>query len=232
MQKDDYKSAEQAANYHFKRFSRGLAIVDQDENYLIKNWLSGEQMGKRIYLDLGTGTGRIVRLLLTLTPHRIYALDQSSSMLDYFQKIFKNELEKKIAQTIHASSTRIPLKDSSVDLITSIHLFKHLKDIQPTLREIKRVLKKNGLLIFDILNANSLVKYNLGSCSTLSESTLKSILISNGFAIKEVAYLHIFGETIYNLTIFPSKMVHLLDQKITKLGIKLGTKIFVLAQRK
>lgn len=233
MKKEDYKTIKQAKHYHFKRFSKGLKVVDLDEMNLINSWLSRKSLGKNLVcLDLGTGTGRVVKFLLTLNPKKIYALDSSSSMLNYFQQVFEKQIKTGQIKILKSLSHQIPLEDSSVDLITSIHLFKHLKNIEPTLKEARRILKKNGLIIFDVLNASSLVKYRLGSCFALSELPLRSTLVKNGFRIKKIAYLHIFGETIYNLGMFPSKIIHLIDQGLANQGLKLATKIFILAQRK
>lgn len=232
MKKTDYKTLKQARQYYYLRFARGLKIVDQDEVNLLHSWLSQRVKTRLTCLDLGTGTGRIVQLLLSLNPKKIYALDSSISMLNYFQQIFDKQIKTNQIKTIKSFSNQIPLEDGSVDLVTSIHLFKHLKNIEPTLKEARRILKKNGLIIFDVLNASSLVKYHLGSCFALSELPLRSTLAKNGFRIKRIAYLHIFGETIYNLGMFPSKIIHLIDKGLANQGLKLATKIFILAQKK
>lgn len=233
MKKTDYQTLKQAKEYHDSRFARGLKIVDQDEVNLMSGWLSQRVKKRLVFLDLGTGTGRIVQLLLSLNPKNIYAVDSSSSMLNYFQQVFDKQIKRKQIKMLKSFSHQIPLEDSSVDLITCIHLFKHLKNIELTLKEAHRVLKKGGLMVFDVLNASSLVKYHLGSCFAISESFLKSTLYKNGFKIKKIAHLHMFGETIYNLgDMRTSSIIHLIDQQILKQGLKIGTKIFVLAQKK
>lgn len=232
MKKGDYKSIAQAKKYHQGRFNNGLEIVNLDEMSIFDKWLAKIPVKQKVILDIGTGTGRAINSLLNYNTKKIYALDQSQAMLHLLSKIYTEEIKKGRVESINASSQRIPLSSNSVDLITAFHLLKHLPNIEPTLREINKVLKPGGYFIFDILNINSLIKFNLGTCYAMTETQIKYTLVQRGFTIKAVVYMHSLGETVYGIF---GKMLgtvpYTFDKLFSMLGLKLGTKIFILAQK-
>lgn len=228
MQKGDYRSLKQADKYYRLRF-RNLSQVKKDEMLLLERWLKATGFDNSVSLDLGTGTGRIVKMLLKHNPKKVYALDRSEAMLEYLNQLYKKGVNAKKVQTIKATSDKIPIKSSTIDVVTAFHLFKHLPKIEPTLKEANRILKTNGYLIFDVLNANSVIRFNLGTCYALAKSSLLKALNKNGFNCLEVIALHVFGETVYN---FPgAAFINLIDKLLIKIGLPLGTKLFVLAQK-
>ena len=56
---------------------------------------------------------------------------------------------------IKCSGEDIPLQDESVDIILAISSFDHIPDHRKALREIKRLLRKNGLFILTLNNRRS-----------------------------------------------------------------------------
>lgn len=227
MRKSDYQTWQQATDYQKLRFAGGLSAVAEDEAKLLNLWLP--KRGS-IYLDLGSGTGRAIETILTHQPKIIYALDASKAMLTHLRRVYIKEVGAGKIKTIHAMSDEVPLPDQSVDVITCLHLFKHLPNIGPTVREAYRVLKKGGYLIFDVLNSNSLVRLRAKTCFMLSEEDLRSIFSSTGFKVKKRKYIHPFGETIYKIVgARGANIVHIIDSLAGRLLI--GTKIFVLAKK-
>lgn len=228
MRAGDYKTPIQAEEYYKKRFSAGFDIVNRDEMKILKRWLVRIQAKKKVSLDVGTGTGRILRALLDSGCKKIYALDQSTAMLGYLGKIYKNEIMEGKIQPIVTPSHKIPLKPNSIDFATSFHLFKHLPNIEPTLMEVNKVLKPGGFFIFDVLNKNSLVRFNLGMCYVLSNDQLTLLLNKNGFTVDLISYIHPFGETIYGKF---GNVLGLIPEIFDNSQLKFGTKIFVLARK-
>ncbi|MDO8503212.1 MAG: class I SAM-dependent methyltransferase [bacterium] len=230
MKAEDYKTTNQARDYQYRRFGNGLLLVSQDEISLLDSWLSLISASQsNSYLDLGAGTGRITGELLRRKPRMVYALDTSAAMLTLLQKNHSREIKKQKLKILSASSNEIPLESASIDLITAFHLFKHLPDINPTLKEAYRVLKPGGYLIFDVLNKNSLVRLHLGTCYALSQTSIKNKLGKNSFKIIEMSPLNIFGETAYNFPI--PILVYNIDKLFSRLTPKFATKFFVLAQK-
>lgn len=229
MKKGDYQSPQAVEKYATKRFAGGLTYVSADELDIIKKWIRKSNINNdmsKIYLDIGTGTGRVLDIILAAKPKKIYALDKSQAMLGYIKK---NYSKTGLVQTFLAPSNKIPLKDNSVDTVTALHLVKHLENVKSTILEVKRVLKSGGYFIFDVLNRNSLIQLNLGTCYAISRKEIINILESMGFRVKKIYSLHTFGETVYNL--FGSNSIFRnLDFFLSK-KLESGTKLIVIAEK-
>jgi len=226
MKKGDYQTHKQAENYHRFRFEGGLSLVDKYEGEVISAWIKGLKLPKDpIFLDVGAGTGRIIRELIKFNPKKIYAVDVASAMLDQLSKNYKKEVESGLILPIVSSSEGIHIGKNIVDLATSLHLFKHLSNPRPTIVSISENLKPKGYFIFDLLNRNSIVRFNLQTCYAYLFPNIEIMLKEEGFKVKEVAYLNNFGETIYRV-IGKSigSMLYLLDKLISKSNIKSGVK--------
>jgi len=104
-----------------------LELLDKKENEKI--------------LELGCSSG-------FLTEHlgKITAIDTSEEMLKIAHK--KNPLAKCIAGDMF----EIPFKNNSFDKVVTMRVWNHLnkEDLTKAIRESKRVLKKNGILVFDV----------------------------------------------------------------------------------
>lgn len=95
-------------------------------------------------LELGCGAGA---LLEKITPRQgsTIAVDYSPSMLDAAKKHLGDR-----AKTIDfrlGYLEHLPLADASVDLTVAYMVFHHLADPKAALKEVWRVLRKNGTLI-------------------------------------------------------------------------------------
>ncbi|CAF1312778.1 unnamed protein product [Didymodactylos carnosus] len=101
-------------------------------------------------LDLGAGTGKFTSLLSTIGAEKIIAIEPVESMRD---KLF---LIRDIA-VMEGTAENIPLDDNSVDIVTCAQAF-HWFDGPTALKEIRRVLKPNGLL-FLVWNVRNDDKY-------------------------------------------------------------------------
>ena len=230
MKSTDYKTEKQAHTYAQYRFDKGLSQVSQDELNLLNRWLS--DLGKwRLFTDLGSGTGRVLPILLKYSPKKIIVVDQSDAMLGQLQKEFAKEIKNKQIKVVKTFSDRTSLRPNSMDVVTAFHLIKHLPEPQPTFREVARILNKDGVFIFDALNKNSLVQLNLGTCFATNENSLRKQLAQNALQIKDFTYLHPLGETIYNLPTVMLPFVKLVEKLINFILPNLGTKIFVLAAK-
>ena len=96
-------------------------------------------------LDIGSGTGVLLPFLITELSDegRIIALDFSAEMLVQAQA--KNF--PPIVRFAQADVLNIPLPDNSVDLAICNSAFPHFEDKGKALKEITRVLKKDGRLV-------------------------------------------------------------------------------------
>ena len=101
--------------------------------------------GKKI-LDLGCGDG--LAALAIFDEPADYGLDNESNAL---KKAEKDGIYKK---TVFADAAKIPFQDESLDMVFSNCSIEHMENIEEILREIFRVLKKEGLFIFTGISDN------------------------------------------------------------------------------
>jgi ubiquinone/menaquinone biosynthesis C-methylase UbiE len=94
-------------------------------------------------LDLGCGTGFLIRLALGLFDE-IHGVDITPAMLERVDtssgKVFLHQ----------APAENVPLPDASFDLVTSYSFLHHLEDYQRVLREAHRLLRPGGLFYADL----------------------------------------------------------------------------------
>jgi 2-polyprenyl-6-hydroxyphenyl methylase/3-demethylubiquinone-9 3-methyltransferase len=57
------------------------------------------------------------------------------------------------------SAEAIPLSDGSVDRVVCVDVFEHVNDLRRACREIARVLRPGGLLLFDTVNRTRLARW-------------------------------------------------------------------------
>lgn len=233
MKKGDYQTEAQARDYHFNRFSGGLSFVDKQETFIISKWFKKIGISNKwVIVDVGAGTGRIIEQILPHKPKKIYAVDSSPAMLKQLSKNFSREIAAMKIKPLVSMSSSIPLKKSSVDLVTCMHLFKHLANIETSIDSAASILVPKGYLIFDALNLHSIIKYNLNDCHAYSFSYIQETLNERGLLVKEAFFIQNLGETIYK--VMGTKLAGLvsyLDNAITDMSMHVGTKILILSQK-
>jgi len=122
-------------------------------------------------LDIGCGTGRLLRRLHTEWPKAtLVGIDFSEGMVTKARQLTPT------ATIYQASSDHMPLQDDSVDLVTTTMSFHHWSDQVHGVHEAYRVLQHGGYFI--------LADTNIGHGSPLSRSQVKALLSSSGYKIK------------------------------------------------
>ena len=100
-------------------------------------------------LNVGCGRGFYEYAITQILPDaRITGIDINNSYLNMAKELGKNN---KIT-FIKASVYNLPFADSSFDTIIASEILEHLNDDELALREIKRVLKKDGKLFITVPN--------------------------------------------------------------------------------
>lgn len=111
----------------------------------------GKKIDKRCkHLDIGCGPGTFISLL---KKTKSIGIDISKNQIFYAKKNYENRYK-----SFRTYKNKIPLKNNSIDTISLIELIEHLedKDLALLMKECKRVLKKNGKIIFTTPNYFSL----------------------------------------------------------------------------
>lgn len=136
-------------------------------------------------LDLCTGTGDIANLLKQKTEN-VIGVDFSEKMLSIARKKYPK------IKFIEADCTDLPFDDNSFDLITISFGLRNIQNYEKAIKEIKRVLKNNGLLLY----------IDFGKTLFLSDKIYDSIILflTKTFLKKSIAYEYLIKskQTFFN----------------------------------
>lgn len=102
-----------------------------------------------LILEVGCGDGKISRWLSS-KGFRVEAIDKSSSAIE----IAKIPISK--ANYICGDVFSLKRSDHYYDAVFSLHVIEHVEKVENNLKEICRILKKEGKLIIRIPNSDSL----------------------------------------------------------------------------
>ncbi len=97
---------------------------------------------KSSVLDVGCGSGNALKILYANNVKKLYGIDLSGLMI---KKAKKKLSYNAVLKT--AGVENIPFKDNFFDYVFSFESFHHFSDPDIAIKEMRRVLKKNGKLI-------------------------------------------------------------------------------------
>ncbi len=130
------------------------AVLQQEVATRLLQRLDWLKIEPRVILDIGAGTGEPTGVLMKRFPKaEVLALDLSSSML---QKVRKQGRMFRRPKVVCGDSQRLPFADGSVDLIFSSLSFQWCNRLDEAFKEIRRVLKKDGVLLFSTFGPDTL----------------------------------------------------------------------------
>jgi len=102
--------------------------------------------GKQKILDAGVGTGIITRELAD--PNRIiYGVDLSDAMLSFAHRNLSDLIAQGLVHLSCQDIQELTFPDNFFDGIVCINTLYHIKDYQKALCELKRVAKKDSILV-------------------------------------------------------------------------------------
>lgn len=169
-----------------------------------------KQQGVISVLDLGCGAGRH-SVCLARNGYEVVGVDVSKSALKIAKEWARGE---KLARVLLAQTTMtcIPFRDSQFDAVISISVIHHAvkKDIEETINEIHRILKKNGLFL---ANLASVKDPRYGKGEKIEAATFKML---EAFEDKRFEELHHFltkQQVMELLTQFSKTEIELLKEK-------------------
>ena len=209
--------------FYYQRYKHKV-----EANFL-KKAINSLNWGNIKVLDVACGTGRMLPEIFSVKKNIKYTcLDSSEEMVKcLIEKAKKLGIEKSIKIKI-GDATKIPFKDNKFDIVFSYHLLWHLplENQKKIVKEMVRVCKNGGTVIFDIVNNKFLwgkIKELLGKELTegIYKTSLKEFVdITFGknlkieklsdFPIKFTPLYHIFN--ILNLlkNILPKSLFHMI----------------------
>jgi ubiquinone/menaquinone biosynthesis C-methylase UbiE len=104
-------------------------------------------VNKSLVLDLGSGCG-VYAIHLSRKGAKIYSIDISKNAIINARGLCKNEnVKPNCPNFLNCSGTELPFKDHSFDFVLCLELIEHIPDHMALMKEIRRVLKRNGILV-------------------------------------------------------------------------------------
>jgi len=134
------------------------------ENFGQKYWHSRRfsEVGKLIkpsggkILDIGSADGTFSKIILDLSKaDLVFGIDILESSVLHAKKRFSKN--KKLRFRV-ASGENLPFKNEEFDAVFCLEVLEHVFSPRKVLKEIERVLKKNGIAVFLVPTENLLFK--------------------------------------------------------------------------
>lgn len=140
-------------------------------------------------LDIGCGGGKnIERFAKQITTGKVIGLDYSEVSVEKSSKLNEKAIEEGKVEVIQGSVSQMPFEDDAFDIITGFETIYFWPDFINDLKEVNRVLKKDGLVFFcneAVYREGEMEKYEglveLLDMKIYSEDVLKESLEKTGF---------------------------------------------------
>lgn len=206
-------------NYAVEWNQNGRQYVSDQELRFLRNSIAEqeERNGQLLKaLDLGSGAGRILSVLENSKKiNDITSVDFSKKMLLYCKNRFMNS--KKIKKFVHSDiSKKLPFENDTFNIITTFRAIKYSSNWKEIIKECGRILKKGGVLIFEMPNIDSVNRLSNDEVYIYKTTfqKLKKTLGENGFEVFKVKggpilpgflYDHING-LLLNFVVFSEKL--------------------------
>lgn len=138
----------------------------------------GRLSGKNV-LEIGCGKGYWFEHYRAWCAAKVHGVDLSRAML----------CSARTGEVVEASATHLPFKDDSFDIVITITVLQHLPskgDLEQSLREIRRVLKKkDGHACLVELSRSRAISW-FSPLLSVSTKEWKALLDANGFFLEAV----------------------------------------------
>lgn len=142
--------------------------------HMTRYFFASQFVKNKIVLDIACGSGYGSKIISDRGAKFVTGVDISEEAILYCKQEYANES----IDFIKGGVERIPLGDGSVDVVVSFETIEHVsQDMQKTfLKEVKRVLKKDGVFIVSTPNALVYPKGNEFHVYEMSPSEFRSAL--------------------------------------------------------
>lgn len=140
-------------------------------------------------LDIGCGGGRnIERFASQVSSGRVIGIDYSEVSVEKSSELNRKAIDEGKVEVIQGSVSEMPFEDNSFDIVTGFETIYFWPDFINDLKEVNRVLKKDGMVFFcneAVYREGKMEKYDdlveLLDMKIYSEEVLKQSLEETGF---------------------------------------------------
>lgn len=102
------------------------------------------------FVDIGCGAGGFTKVI-----QKYFNLNKSQGIDKNKELLMKAQDRNIITHELNIIKSPLPFDDCSIDFITCLGTLEHLPEFDTILKEIKRVLKSDGVVIFSLPNLGS-----------------------------------------------------------------------------
>tara|TARA_B100000029_G_scaffold501858_1_gene576130 strand:- start:517 stop:1332 length:816 start_codon:yes stop_codon:yes gene_type:complete len=149
-------------NDGFKNIDESLEHLSWRNNQYINSAqnMKFDNADKKIVLDYGCGPGNgLVNIIMNGKPRKIIAIDVSEKAIKLAKKrMLLHKIDVEFIK-INEKERIESIKNDSVDVIKCDGVLHHIDDIDFTLKEFNRIIKKDGCINLMIYNKNSVWNY-------------------------------------------------------------------------
>jgi ubiquinone/menaquinone biosynthesis C-methylase UbiE len=131
-------------------FWQGREYEDASDRKAIQRLLPNNA---KVFIDIAGGYGRLANEYLPKKYGKTIIFDYSKTLLDDAKKEFGDKVE-----TVQGDIYKMPFKNGEADAMLMVRATHHFDDLPAVIRELARVLAKNGTLVMEIANKRTLPK--------------------------------------------------------------------------
>lgn len=143
MKKSNRAYYDEFADWYEQGRDRGYhAMIDDLEVDLLHRYVRGKDV-----LEVGCGTGLVMHRVAE-RARRVAGIDISAGML--------RQAQKRGLDVVQADATALPFDDAAFDVVYSLKVLAHIRDIDRALEEMARVTRSGGTLLLEFYNPISL----------------------------------------------------------------------------
>ncbi|MBU2633745.1 MAG: class I SAM-dependent methyltransferase [Nanoarchaeota archaeon] len=145
--REHYDNDNIVKSYEKLRFSDLAGIIEHDISLGIINYFIKKEK-PNLLLEIATGPGRLTKHIKLW--NKGVGIDSSERML----KLSKKNVDNSNWKFLKSDINKMPFKENYFDMVITFRLLIHFTNTQRnnSYKKIKKILKKGGLLIFDVGN--------------------------------------------------------------------------------